>query len=184
MMSKNGLITDKNQKISFISKDITVLLFSLLLAVIVTCSCIMFVYWSEMPILIKIFGPILLAITFIGIIITLLNGMIITKKGTILFFPDFRVKTFNIKDLKRISIIFNEWENNKYSATIKFVYTSEKVFLKDYSRQFKNMRYKKIAMSLYTINKSKVNSICENLSNLDVFIITIIDKDKKITYQN
>lgn len=83
-----------------------------------------------------------MAIIFIGIIIKLLNGMIITKKGTILFLSDFRLKKFNVKDLEKIAIVFTEWRNNKYSAMIKFIYRNGKVFNKDYSKQFRNMKNK------------------------------------------
>ena len=75
-------------------KGIITLLLGLLLIVIVPCSYLLFTYWLEMPIFIKIFWPILLAIIFIAVIITPLNGIIITKKETILFLPDFRLKKF------------------------------------------------------------------------------------------
>ena len=166
MMSNNGLMTYKNKWLSFINKGIITLLLGLLLIVIVPCSCLLFTYWSEMPIFIKIFWPILLAITLIGIIMTPLNGLIVTKKGTLLFLPDFRLKKFNVKNLEKIAIVFTEWENNKYSVMIKFMYIDGRVFCKDYSKQFRNMKNKKIAMSMYTITKRKVEKICNELSDL------------------
>ena len=184
MMSNNGLMICENKWLSFINKAIIVLLFWLLLIVIIPCSYLIFTYWSEMPIFIKMFWPIFLIIIFAGIIITLLNGMFISKKGTILFLPDFRLKKINVKDLERIAIIFNERENNKYSAKVKFVYTCEKVFEKDYSKQFRNMNNKKLAMSMYTITKRKVDRICNNLLDLDVCVVTIIDKNRNIIYQS
>ena len=182
MMSNNGLMTYKNKWLSFINKGIITLLLGLLLIVIVPCSCLLFIYWSEMPIFIKIFWPILLAIIFIGIIITPLNGMIITKKGTLLFFPDFRLKKFNVKNLEKIVIVFTEWENNKYSVMIKFMYIDGKFFFKDYSKQFRNMKNKKLAMSMYTITEKKVERICNKLVDLDICVTTIIDKNRNITY--
>ena len=152
--------------------------------VIVPCSYLLFTYWSEMPILIKIFWPILLVIIFIGLIITPLNGMIITKKGTVIFFPDFRMKKFNVKDLEKLSIVFSEWENNKYSVMIKFVYRNGKIFYKDYSKQFRNMKNKKLAMSMYTINKRKVDKICEKIMDIDVCAITIVNKTGNAIYYN
>ncbi len=110
--------------------------------------------------------------------------MIITKKGTILFLPDFRVKRFNIKDLERIAIIFNEWKNKKYSVMVKFVYEDGRVFYKDYSKQFRNMKNKELAMSMYTITKRKVERICNKLSDLNACAVTIIDKNGNMTYQN
>lgn len=183
-MSNNGLMTYKNKWLSFINKGIITMLLGLLLIVIVPCSCLLFTYWSEMPIFIKIFWPILSAIIFIGIIITPLNGMIITKKGTILFLPDFRLKKFNAKDLERMAIVFTEWKNNKYSVMIKFIYKDAKVFCKDYSKQFRNMTNKKLTMSMYTITKRKVERICNKLVDLDICVITIIDKNINITYQS
>ncbi len=183
-MSNSGLMTYKIKLISFINKGIISLLFGLLLVVIISCSYFMFAYWSEMPILIKIFWPILSTIVFIGILVTPLNGMIITKKGTVLFLPDFRLKIFNVKTMKRIAIMLNEWDNNKYSAMVKLVYGDGRVFIKDYSKQFKNMKNKKLVMSMYTITKRKVERICNKLLDLNICVITIIDKNGNITYQS
>ena len=177
MISDNGLTTYKSKCLSFINKGIIALLLGVSLIVIIPCSYLMFTYWSEMPILIKIFGPILLVIIFLGIIITPLNGMIITQKGTILFLPDFRLKKFNIKDLEKMAITFNEWENNKYSAMLKFVFRDGNVFIKDYSKQFRNMKNKKLAMSMYTITKREVERICNKLLDLNVCVVTIVDKN-------
>lgn len=184
MMSSNGLTTYKNKYLSFINKGTITILLGVSLMVIVPCSYLLFTYWSEMPILIKIFWPILLVIIFIGLIITPLNGMIITKKGTIIFFPDFRMKKFKVKDLEKLSIVFSEWENNKYSVMIKFVYRNGKIFYKDYSKQFRNMKNKKLAMSMYTINKRKVDKICEKIMDIDVCAITIVNKTGNVIYYN
>ena len=184
MMSSNGLTTYKNKYLSFINKGTITILLGVSLMVIVPCSYLLFTYWSEMPILIKIFWPILLVIIFIGLIITPLNGMIITKKGTVIFFPDFRMKKFNVKDLEKLSIVFSEWENNKYSVMIKFVYRNGKIFYKDYSKQFRNMKNKKLAMSMYTINKRKVDKICEKIMDIDVCAITIVNKTGNAIYYN
>lgn len=183
-MSNNGLITYKNKWLSFINKGIIVLLLVLLTMIIALFSYLLFAYWSEMPIFIKIFWPILSAIIFMGVIIAPLNGMVITKKGTILFLPDFRLKKFNVKDLENIAIVFTEWENNKYSAMIKFIYRNGKVFCKDYSKQFRNMKNKKLTMSMYTITKRKVDRICNKLLDLNVCSTTIIDKNANIIYQS
>ena len=183
-MSNNGLMTYKNKWLSFINKGIIVLLSLLLMMIIVPFSYLVVAYWPEMPILIKIFWPILSAIILIGVIITSLNGLIIAKKGSVLFLPDFRFKKFNVKDLERIAIVFTEWENNKYSVMIKFIYKNGKVFCKDYSKQFRNMKNKKLTMSMYTITKRKVDRICNKLLDFNICIITIIDKNRNITYQS
>lgn len=184
MMSNNGLMIYKSKWLSFINKKAISLLLGILLIVIIPCSYLLFTYWSEMPIFIKIFWPLLLTIIFIGVIITPFNGMIITKKATILFLPDFRLKKFNVKDLEKLAIVFTEWENNKYSAMIKFVCRDSKVFIKDYSKQFINMRNNKLAMSMYTITKRKVERICGNLLDINICFITIIDKSRNVIYQN
>lgn len=174
----------KNKCFSFINKGKITLLLVLLLIVIVPCSYLLFKYWSEMPIFIKVLWPILSVIIFIGIILTSLNGMIITKKGTILFLPDFRLKKFNVKDLERIAIVFSEWENNKYSAMIKFLYSGDRAFSKDYSKQFRNMKNNKLVISMYTITKRKVERLCNELLDLNICMITILDKKKNIIYQS
>lgn len=184
MISNNGLMTYKNKCFSFVNKGTMALLFIFLLIVIVPCSYLMFAFWPEMPIIIKILGPVLLLIILIGIVITLSNGMIINKSGSIYFIPDFRLKKLNMKDLIRISFVFNEWENNKYSVMIKFVYKDGNFFIKDYSKQFRNMKSKKIAMAMYTIDKRKVDKICLKLLDLDITIVTILDRNRNITYQN
>ncbi len=184
MRLNNGLTIYKNKHISFINKIAIILLQIISLLVIVPCSYMVFAYWFEMPLLIKIFWPIILIIILIGIIITPFNGMTITKRGTILFLPDFRLLKSNINKLQRISIIFNQWENNKYSAQVKFIYYDKKIFVKDYSKQFKNVKNKKISMLVYTISKSNVENICNKLSGLNICIITIVDKSGKIIYQS
>lgn len=184
MMPKNGLIIYKNKWLSFINKEIMFLLLGVMLVIIVPCSYLMLTYWQEMPIFIKIFWPILLTIILIGIVITPLNGMVITKNGNILFLPDFRLIKVNIKKLKRITIIFNEWKNNKYYAIVKLVYNDEKYFIKDYSKQFRNMKNKKLAMSMYTITKKKIDRICNKLVDLNICSITIIDMNRNIVYQS
>lgn len=182
-MSSNGSTTYKLKRITFFNKPMVTLLSSAALIVLIPCSYIMLAYWSDMPLPIKLFVPIVFIIVFVGIIMVPLNGMLITKRGTVLFVPDLRLKKFNLKDLKRISIVFNEWENNKYSATVKFVCTDGTVFLKDYSKQFANMKKQKLARSAYTLSKRKVDKICYNLSDMDVCIITIIDKNHNIVNQ-
>ena len=167
-------MTCKNTRLSFIRKGIITMLLGLLLVLIIPSAFLLFVYWFEMPILIKIFWPIVLLIIFLGTIITPLNGMIITKKGNVIFLPDFRLKIFNIKNLERIAIVFKKCENNKYSAMIKILYKNGKVFIKDYSNQFKNMKNKKLIMSLYTITENKVKNIFTKLLNYDFLSISII----------
>ena len=67
---------------------------------------------------------------------------------------------------------------------IKIVYRDGKFFSKDYSKQFRNMKNKKLALSMYTITKRKVERICNKLVDLDICVTTIIDKNRNITYQS
>lgn len=183
-MSNNGLMIYKNKYISFINKSVGAACVVMLMIVLVACVRFMFLFWSELPIIIKVIGPTISAIISVAILLMPLNGMFITKNGTIVFVPDFRVKKTCLAELKRLSFNFNEWENNKYSVTVKFVYKDGAVFIKDYLKQFRSMNNKKLAMSMYTIKKQKVDKICETLVDLGICCITIIDKDSNIIYQN
>lgn len=173
-MSNNGLTNCK--KMSFINKKIIVFLLTILLIVIVCCSYFVFAFWVEMPMLIRIFWPILSIILLMGILITPLNGIVIGKKGTIVFIPDFRIKVFKISDLEKMAFVFNEQENNKYSVLIKLVFKNGKIFIKDYSKQFRNIKKKRLALSVYTIKREKVNKISKQVANIDICTITTMEK--------
>lgn len=173
-MSNNGLTIYK--KLSFINKKVLVFLFMILLIIIVYCSYFVFAFWVEMPMLIRIFWPILSIILLTGSLITPLNGMVIGKKGTIVFIPDFRIKVFKISDLEKMAFVFNEQENNKYSVLIKLVFKNGKIFIKDYSNQFRNIKKKRLALSVYTIKREKVNKISKQVVNIDICTITIMEK--------
>ena len=54
-----------------------------------------------MPIAIKILGPIIMAIAFVGILITPLNGMYINKNGAIIFVSDFRIKRIKVNSKRK-----------------------------------------------------------------------------------
>lgn len=183
-MSSKELMISKNIRLSFINKGIITLFLGLLWVVIFPLSYIFFAYWSEMPIYLKIFWPISLVIILIGTIVIPFNGLIITKKGTILFLPDFRLKKFNIKNLEKIEIVFSKWENKKYSVMIKFIYLDGKFFYKDYSKQFRNMKCERFIKAMYTINKRKIERICNELLDLDIFVITIVGENKNIIYKS
>jgi hypothetical protein len=175
MISNNGLMTYKNKYLSFINKFKITSLLCLALVILLPCSYFVFEYWYEMPVFMKIFWPILIVITLIGTLITPFNGMIILRNGKIFFVPDFRLIKTNVQILERISFTFNEWENNKYSVKVKFVYKDGDFFIKDYSKQFRNMKNKKLAMSMYTITKTQVDKICRKLSDMEFCVISIIN---------
>ena len=95
-----------------------------------------------------------------------------------------RLKKAKIEDLERMAVNFNEWQNNKYSAKVKFVYKDGRTFTKDYSTQFRrSYKPNRFIMSVYTVNKKKVDSICEKLSDLEICIATVIDKNSNIICQ-
>ncbi|MGI6770837.1 MAG: hypothetical protein ACOX5Y_00205 [Acholeplasmataceae bacterium] len=184
-MSNNGFIIYKKCNFfSFINKCLLSLLMVLLLFILFFSYYYIFKFWVEIPLVVKIVSPIILVLFLVGIIFIPLNGMIVTKKGNIYFIPDFRIIKIKLEDLKRIAFNFNEWEKNKYSVMVKFVYKNGRTFVKDYSKQFQNMKNNKIAMSIYTIKKAKVEKICENLLNVTIATSTIIDKNDNIIYQN
>ena len=145
MISKNGSTINKAMHLSFIENSIMLLLFSLALLFLVPCSVFIFAYWSEVPLFLKITWPAMMAVILAWFAFIPLNGMLITRGGRILFVPDFRFKAVKLKDVKRIAINFNEWDNDKYSATVKFVYSDGRIFVKDYSKSF-----------VMTMNKYKI----------------------------
>ena len=110
--------------------------------------------------------------------------MFISKKGTITFIPDFRIKRVHISKLKRVAVNFNEWDNYRYSVAVKLVYKDGRIFTKDYSNQFKNVRKKALFMRMYTLSNKKINNICDKVSRSDLFNISIIDLSGNIIYQN
>mgnify|MGYP004533966059 FL=1 len=185
MIINSNSTSYKKIKITFINVAMKTFLLSLLFVIIIIlCSFSVFANWSEEELIIKIFWPTLLVHIFIVIIVTNLTGMVITKAGTISFLPDFKVKKCNIDELERLAITFTEWENNKYSVTVKFIYKNGKVFCKDYSQKFSDSRFRKILMSVYTINKRKVDKICEKIMDIDVCAITIVNKTGNAIYYN
>ena len=68
---------------------------------------------------------------------------------------------------------------------IRFISENGKVFKRDYSVHFRNrVRGTRLAMAMYTISRKKVDRICEELSNVNIFIVTITDQNQKIVYQS
>ena len=141
MKSNNGLTTYKCH-MSFINKRILTLLLFFLLLVLVSCIYLLIAYWVEMPIMLKLFGIIIIPIAILGVFMTPLNGMFVTNKYVI-FIPDIRIKRVTIEKLKKISFILNERENGKFSVIVKIICIDGKTFVKDYSSQFANVRKKK-----------------------------------------
>lgn len=155
----------------------------LILLFISLSGYLVFVYWSDMPLFFKVFWPIIMLICLVWIVIAPFNGLFITKKGTGVFIPDFRIKVFKIDELKRLSIIFNEQENKRYSVTVKIIYKDCRVFSVDYSDQFKQYNKKTSKMFAYTVYKTKVEKTVKKLSQLGIVFFTVIDAQGKIVYQ-
>ncbi|MBE6943567.1 MAG: hypothetical protein E7453_04810 [Ruminococcaceae bacterium] len=184
MVSNNGLTICNSKFVSFINKGFMTLLFTFLLIIIIPPSYLVIAYWVEMPVVLKLFWTTLVAVVLMGVIITPLNGMVFNKNGSILFIPDFRIIRCKAKDLDRIVFNFNEWDNKKYSVMVKIVYKGGNYFSKDYSRQFRNMRNKKLSMSMYTISRYKLDKICNIILQLDFCtVINIMDSNGNIVYQ-
>lgn len=183
MGSNNGLTICTNKAMNFINKKVLVFVPILLSAILIPCIWVMVSYWSECPIVLRIMGITLLSIICLGLISIPFHGMYITKKGNILFIPDFRIKVIKRSDISRISLNFNEWQNSKYSVSVKIKYLDGRFFLKDYAKQFRKMRRKRTIMAAYTIKKCEVDKISEMLSNDRIFCITMIDKNGTILSQ-
>ena len=163
------------------------LYFIMLMCVIGPLSFIAFQFWPELPIVLKIFWPIILAGVFVGFLVTTpLNGMFISKTGTLVFIPDVRFKKTNLKELERLAINFSEWENHKYSVSVKLVYKDGNTCTKNYARQFNTQQsiFRILSMTVYTLNAKKVNNICNKLMNLNISFITVVDKNGNIVYQH
>ena len=174
MKSNNGSMSCKNAYLSFINKKLLLGLFSVLIAVIVICAYFMVAYWNEMPIAIKILGPIIMAIAFVGILITPLN----------IFVSDFRIKRIKVNDVAKLEFIFEEWENKKFSVIVKIACVDGSIFTKDYSKQFCNMPNNKLARSVYTISSNKVDKIQKQVVALNNCVVTVVDKDKNVVFSS
>ena len=178
----------KNKYISFIDKRITLAMSLVWFVISVLMICFSVTNWSDLwkedP-LIAVLVPIAGVIVFVASILMPLSGMMITKKGNIVFLPDFRLKIFKTEDMKRIALNFNECKNKKYAVTVKMIPKNGNVFKVDYSVHFRNrIKGEKLAMAMYTISKKKVDSIVAKTADLDVFSITIIDQNQEIVYQS
>ena len=175
----------KNKYLSFIDKKITLPAAFGLLVISVPFLYVVFAFWSQCPPMCRIVLPIVFGPVFVAAIVMPFNGMMITKKGNIIFITDFRLKKFKIEELKRIALNFNERKNKKYSVTVKFLSESGNVFKVDYSVHFRNrIKGEMLATAMYTISKKNVDGIIAKTADMDIFVITIIDQNQEIVYQS
>lgn len=130
----------------------------------------------DAPWYMQVFCILITLFIFVTTFFIFFNGLYIRKSGDIVFVPDYRIKKIKISDVDRIAINFREQDNGKYSASLKVVYKDRRTFSKDYADQFNIYRHKKFVMSGYTIKKTKVDKVCNMLSDIDVFILTVINK--------
>ena len=179
MISKNGCTVCKNKYLSFINKISIWLLVSIIAIMFIPFICLMFAYWSRIPLIIKVISIITLPIFYVSWMMILLNGMVISPKGYIWFIPDIRIKKILISEVARIVFNMYEWENGKYSVLVKIIYKDGRVFTKDYARAFAPHRRSKLMQSQYTISKGKVDDICEQLLEWDICYINIVDRNKQ-----
>lgn len=184
MTSSNGSIVYKSMHADFINRAAMSIAAIFLTAVIAAVTVLFVLYWESIPLFIIVILSILLVITAFGIIFMLLNGIFITKKGKLFFFPDFRIKVYKMFDVERLAINFNECENHRYSVTIKIKQKNGKFFFKDYSRQFRNLRQKKLSMFTYTIKRNEVDRIYSKFKALNNIRLTIINRNCEIVMQN
>lgn len=175
MKTKQCSKNNKNKYLAFMDNK-RLLVNSLLIVFFTGVLCFLFAYWTEMPVFIKIFWPILSLIAVTGAVMTIFNGMYINKKGTVVFVPDLIVKKFRIDEIKTMTFNFNEWKNSKYFVKIEIVFQDGKVFTKDYSVPYKQMKIYKLGMALYTIKRDNVDKIIEQLSNYDFCTFNFVNQ--------
>lgn len=164
----------KSKRVSFINIGFVATALIVLTAIMIAFSVLSFVL--DAPWYFKILFTLITLFIFVTTLFNFFNGLHIRKSGDIVFVPDFRIKKIKISDVDRIAINFREQDNGKYSASLKVVYKDRRTFSKDYADQFNIYRYKKFVMSGYTIKKTKVDKICNMLSDIDVCILTVINK--------
>ena len=143
MIFNNGSMTSKRTYLSFINKGFAALYIIISMIIIVPCVFFMFSYWNDMPATIKVVGPSISVIVFLAVFLVPFQGMWITKKGTIVFVPDFRIIRTHWQELERLSLTFREWENDRYSAAVKLVYKDGRTFTKEYAKAFASTKHKK-----------------------------------------
>ncbi len=166
-MSNNGSTICKTKYLTFITKGIPMLLLCVLSIIIIAFSFIVFSYSTEIPLVLKLMWSIIAFICVLGPIITALNGMIITKKEKIIFIPDVRLKIIKFNEIDKLVMEFYKEDNYKFFATIKIFYKNGKVFIKDYSNQFRDVRKNKFLKYMYTIRKERIDIIQKKVSDID-----------------
>lgn len=183
MKTNNKSIVCKNKYLSFMNRAWAFISVFTVLCIFGAGLYLLIRFWIDIPVVLKILLPIVSLIIFLGEIFIPFNGMYIGKKGTVVFVPDLRIKKFRINEIKRMAFNFSEWNNKEYSVTIDIVFPNGKIFTKDYSQQFKNIRMNWCVKSVYTIKRAKVDKIIEQLSNYDFCAINVINQCGEIVYQ-
>ena len=175
MRSNNGLMIYKKKRISFIKKGFIELLVFILLLLTIPFDYFVLKYWGEMPLLLKIIWIPIELLIIVSLVIVPMNGLLFTKKGSVIFVPDFRIIWLNNDKITRIGLVFKEWQSKKYSAEINLYCKNGSVFIKDYSSQIVKKSTKNILFFAYTISKEKIDDICKQVSDNILFNITIVD---------
>lgn len=154
-----------------------------LLAILAPFAYLAFANWGTIPLAVRILVPTLLVVTGVGLLSVLFCGVWIGRKR-VLVIPDMRIIVAARSKLRRIAVNFNQWDNGRYSVTIKLLYRDGRLFTMDSSRQFRNARRKKLLMACYTISERNRQSVCDRLSEIDGCIVTVVDRAQKIVYQS
>lgn len=92
MKSNKNTTTCKNKFLSLMNKKGWLVNSLVIIAVISVTLFVLIACWTEMPLEITILWLIISPIALAGTVITIFNGMYISKKGTIVFIPDLRIK--------------------------------------------------------------------------------------------
>jgi len=170
-----ALENESGISITLINKRRLFLLFAFLLMVLASCSYLCFAFWNDMPILIKIMWPTISAIILFSMILFPMNGLHLDRKGNVLFVPDIRFYWVKSRDVRKIDLGFRSCENGNFSASVHINLNSGKSIVKDYSNEFKNSKYGKMAMSFYTIDKGKIERIRESIKDYDKISVSILE---------
>ena len=173
---------NKSMYLSFGSKRAFLFVCAFLFLTVMPCL-VLFVF-LDIPIIIQILSDIILIATAIRCLIDFSNGFLITPKRNIFFVLGFFIKKINMDELLKIELIFNERDPDKYSAKLKFHYKSGKILVKDYYDPLKSIHIKSTAAFFFKIKKQEVEAICDQLSKINMFYITILDRDLQTVYQN
>ena len=172
---------ENDEKFYFVkSKDIAKR--RLIIGAVCTAATLLLAF-SSIMLFVKILLPVIAAgITLISVLSASKEYISFGKDGKIKIVSGFGAETVDVSELKRIAVNFKEWENNEFSAQVKFVFSEGDVILKDYGAKFENTA-NHLGLSSYTMPKKEMEAVCEKLASMNICNISVIDIEQDIVYQ-